>query len=171
MAETTIMRARYDDFDAFKEALGMLKDSGLKDYQAYAPVDLQELEHLMPSKGSSVRIWATVGAVLGMFAFWFMCVASSLIYKIVVGGKPPWSNVPFVVIAYEGTILIGSISAFFAVLILARLSPRKPPPEYGPRFSSDSFGIEVRVEPGRQKQVSNLLKETRAVEINELEQR
>jgi hypothetical protein len=143
MSDTACVMARFEDFEHFVEALKSLKESGKYRYEAYGPTNLLELEHLMPAQGSGVRIWATAGALIGMATFWLMCILSSLIYSIYTGGKPPISNVPFVIPAYEGTILCGSIGAFVAVAFCVRFSPHRPPNQYNPRFSGDSYGIAV----------------------------
>ena len=49
-----------------------------------------------------------------------MCITTSLIYGLVVGGKPPVPNVPFIIPAYEGTNLFGSVAAFAGCLLYAR---------------------------------------------------
>lgn len=161
-----MVRAHFDDFDRFKDALRRLKESRVEGYTAYGPVSLEEVEDLMPQKGSAVRIWATAGALVGLIAFWFMCIKSALIYSLITTGKPPISNVPFVIVSYEGTILVGSVAAFLAVLALARLYPRKPPTDYDSRFSGDRFGIDVATPPD-QGRVVGLMKESGAIEIDE----
>ena len=141
--ESPCVVARFEDYHRFLEALRALKESGTYRYEAFGPTNLEEIEDLMPGKGSGVRIWSTFGAVTGLVTFYLMCVLSALIYFLIVGGKPPISNVPYVIPAYEGTILLGGISAFIAVLFYARFGARKPPPHYDLRFSSDSYGIAV----------------------------
>lgn len=162
--------ARYDNFDRFKDALRAMKDAGFRNYEAYGPVGLAGLEDLMPREGSTVRGWATAGAIVGLVSFWYMCMKSSLIYGLITGGKPPVSNVPFVIVSYEGTILVGALAAFISTVLLSRLQPRKPPSDYDPRFNSDSFGIEVRCGTGERAHVMEVLSRTGAAEINESEQ-
>jgi len=168
MANRLLVRARYEDLNALKEALRSIKEAGFADYTAYGPVRLEGLEPLMPRKGSAVRAWATSGAFLGMASFWLMCALSSLIYKLIVGGKPPVANVPFVIVSYEGTILCGSIFAFIATLVLARLWFRKLPQNHDSRFTADSFGVEVACDEAGKPQVIELLKSTDPVEIYEV---
>jgi len=165
--EETTLRARFESIEGLEETLGKLKGMGLTRYEAYGPVDLKCMEDLMPHGGSGVRVWSTSGGIIGLLSFWFMCIAASLIYSQYVGGKPPWSNVPFVVVMYEGTILLGSVFAFFAGMVLARLWPRKPPKGYDPRYSGSSFGVEVQCDRDEQEHISGLLKECGAVEIDE----
>lgn len=165
MSERITLQARYENYDAFKRGLERLKDSRFKDYTAYGPTNLKEIEDLMPSQFSLVRGVATIGAITGLALFWIMCITTALIYALVVGGKPPVSNVPYIIPAYEGTILLGSIGAFFAILLFAALGPRRAPTDYNPRFSGDSYGIEVHCRPHERTQVEEILYRAGAVEV------
>jgi hypothetical protein len=164
MSDTACIVARFEDYESFVEALKSLKSSGKYHYEAYGPTNLSDLEDLMPHQGSGVRIWATAGALIGMVTFWLMCVMSSLIYSIYVGGKPPVSNIPFVIPAYEGTILCGAIGAFIAVAFSVRFSPRKPASPYNLQFSGDSYGVAVYCSAREQAAVAEMLEVRGAVQ-------
>jgi len=90
-----------------------------------------------------------------------------MIYNIIVGGKPPVSRVPYVVPTYEGTILIGSIGAFIAVLVYACLRSRTVPADYDRRFSGDTFGIDVECRDEERGRLIDLLRGAGAVEVYE----
>ncbi|MCL5103718.1 MAG: DUF3341 domain-containing protein [Armatimonadetes bacterium] len=169
MADLVGIRARFDDYEAFKQALGMLKDARMRRYEAFGPTNLEEIENLMPDKGSLVRVWATGGGFTGLVTFWILCIATALIYGLIVGGKPPISNVPYIIPAYEGTILLGSVAAFIMGLFYARLRPQELPPDYDPRFSGDSYGIVIWCEHSERERVVRQMNEAGAVEVNELE--
>jgi hypothetical protein len=188
--------AKFDDFDAFKRALGSLQAVQTLDYEAYGPTNLGELALLMSDRArfplgpgvrpilgnlkdtfaeiltgqrvSPVRGIATIGAIIGLVGFSYMAIATSLIYKVIVGGKLPVANVPYVVLAYEGTILIGALGAFIAVLYYARLNPnRRPAPEYDPSFSEDTYGVRVSCAPEQVESTMALLRNAGAVEVYE----
>ncbi|MDO8588184.1 MAG: DUF3341 domain-containing protein [Armatimonadota bacterium] len=167
--ETPCVVARFEDYHAFVEALRALKESGVYRYEAYGPTNLDRIEDLMAKKGSGVRIWSTFGALVGLATFWLVCVLSALIYAIIVGGKPPISNIPYVIPAYEGTILLGGIAAFIAILAYARFGPRKPPAYYDPRFSGDSYGIAVLCKGKEKARVAEMLSGLGAVDTKEVE--
>jgi hypothetical protein len=166
------IKAVFGEREAFVHALEALKAFGAPDYDAYGPTNLDEFGHLMPAagpglfarlrSGSPVRSVATVGAIIGLVSFFLMCVLSALIYAITTWGKPPWSNVPFVIPTYEGTILIGGIGAFFAVLALARLTGRTPSPRYDRRFSGDAFGIWIACTPESVERYLQMMKDAGA---------
>jgi hypothetical protein len=167
MPKTDCITARFEDFEEFKKALRALKETGMRNYEAYGPTNLEEVQNLMPARGSNVRVWATVGAFVGLIVFELMCVISALIYGLIVGGKPPVANIPYVVPMYEGTILIGGIGAFIAILWYARLGLRGKSVKYDPRYSQDSYGIEVHSEERDRSHVTSILREAGAVEVKE----
>jgi len=165
MSDKVRVRAKFENLQGLEDSLRKLKGMGIRHYETYAPVSIKHLEELMPDRGSTVRLWATIGAILGLVSFWVMSSKASLIFPLVVGGKPPVSNVPFVVVMYEGTILLGSIAAFISGIVLARLWPRKPPSMYDPKWSGSEFGIEVECKDEEKGHVLELLKASGAVDL------
>lgn len=162
--EVTV-RARFEDYHGFVDTLKLLRDSGAQRYEASGPINLAEVEHLMPESRSYVRGYSTLGAIAGLVIFYLMCRQSSLLYSLITGGKPPVSNVPFVIVAYEGTILLGAIAAFFATLALARLARWRIPPDYDPRTTGDSFTITVQCRPEERESMAGLLRDSGASEV------
>lgn len=161
------VNADFTDYDAFKTALTALKASRFKQYQALGPTNLAELEDLMPAKGSHVRFWTTFGAISGLIAFFGLCIITALIFGLIVGGKPPVSNVPYMVVGYEGTILTGGVVAMLAVLAYAGLRPRETPDWYEPNLSADTYGIRVAFESRDKQRLIDLLTQAGAAEIHE----
>lgn len=169
MSTRVIVRGRFEDYEAFKEALKKLRETwGIWNYEAYGPTRLDKISDLMTTDQSPVRFWATSGAILGLATFWVMCVMTSLIFSLIVGGKPPVSNVPYIIPAYEGTILFGSIFAFVTALIVALVFRHKLPTSYDPRFSNDSYGVEVVCKPKEAAKIMNILSEAGAVQVDEI---
>ncbi|MBI2842328.1 MAG: DUF3341 domain-containing protein [Armatimonadetes bacterium] len=165
MPENLIIKARFDDYGNFRRALSALKNAGFQEYEAYGPTNLDDIGPLMPSRRSIVRGVATTGALIGLTTFFYVCVATSLIYNLIVGGKPPVSNVPFVIVGYEGTILLGAMAALFSVLTLAKLSSSEPPVDHDPRLTGDTFGIDVITDEERREEVVEILRSAGATEI------
>ena len=162
------LRAIYDDMEKLAAGLKALKDSGMWEYEAYGPTSLDNVQDLMKGKGSKVRMLTYVGGIAGLVFFWYMCMASSLVFKLVTGGKPAISNVPFIVVGYQGAIFVASVAAFLGVLVFARLGRKKTPAEYDSRFSGTDFGIVVHIRPEDRNRAADILRASGAVEINEL---
>jgi molybdopterin-containing oxidoreductase family membrane subunit len=167
MPDEIAVQAQFDSMESLHKALVSLKNSEFKDYEAYGPVNLMELEDLMPENGSWIHAISTVGALIGLITFFLMCILSSLLYRLFTGGKPPISNVPFVIVGYEGTILISAIATFLGTIVLARLIPKALPASYHPGFSGSGFGITVNCQTSQLARVRDLFNNVGAVQINE----
>lgn len=162
------VRARFTDFERFRQALGALKDGGYE-FTAFGPTDLTEVQDMMPGKGSFVRAWATAGFFFGAGGYWIMAVLTSWIFGLRVGGKPPTSNVPCVTLAFEGAMLFGVLGALVGLLISARLGARKPPRHHQLEVTRNSYGIEIECGFWEQNAVSRRLEDAGAAEVEGLE--
>jgi len=162
------VRARYDDFNNFRRGLLALKHAHIHSYHAFGPTNLVDVDELMPVRFSPVRGFAIFAGFIGLVMFWVMCITTSDIYSLVVGGKPPISNVPFVIPAYEGTILSAAVIGFAVALVIAAIGFHQPPADYDPHFSEDSYGVEVLCRLEERTHIMDLLRNTGAVEVHEV---
>ena len=80
-------------------------------------------------------------------------------------GKPVASIPPYVVIAFELTILFGGVATLIGLVTLGRLPRFRPTAAYDPRFSSDRFGVAVHCPPDRSASVRHILQSAGAEEI------
>jgi molybdopterin-containing oxidoreductase family membrane subunit len=106
-----------------------------------------------------------MGALTGTATGFFLTIWSSLKWELVTGGKAPVSFPPFVIIAFELTILFGGLATLVAMLLLGRLPKTKPSPTYDPRFTLDRFGVAVDCPPETAEQVRALLTTAGAEEV------
>jgi radical SAM superfamily enzyme YgiQ (UPF0313 family) len=114
-------------FDTYKEMLKKWKElehKGIqrKNVQFFVPHPVHGFEdEILDKKPSSVRYFTLCGALMGLiFGFWFT-MWTSYDWPIVTGGKPIASIPPYIVIAYELTILFGCVISFIGFLFLARM--------------------------------------------------
>ena len=63
------------------------------------------------------------------------------------GGKPIVSIPPFMIIAFELTILFGALSGVAGFLVLRPVSAARPVSGYSARFSNDRFGVVIGCAP------------------------
>jgi len=157
----------FEDVESLVRALKRLREAGQREMKVYSPVGLRELEPYLPRRGSPVRFITLAAAVAGCAGGFWMCIGSAHLYDIIVGGKWPAAILPYCVVGFEATILIGGLTALAAILIFARLRPGRPQPGYDARFGEDQFGICVFCPEAQVQSVANLLKESGAREVHE----
>jgi hypothetical protein len=153
--------------DTAVEAIRELRAKGFSDLRVYTPVPVEEIEaeveRVRPL--SKVRLFSVVGGVTGTAIAFFLTIWSSLRWELVTGGKDPVSIPPFIIIAFELTILFCGISTLLALLILGRLPKTRPSTTYDPRFTVDRFGVAVACAPERAEAARALLAASGAEEV------
>ncbi|MBI4544554.1 MAG: DUF3341 domain-containing protein, partial [Gemmatimonadetes bacterium] len=112
-------------------------------------------------------LFTLVGGLTGAATGFALPIFTSLDWPLITGGKPIISLPPFVIIAFELTILFGALSTVLGLLINARLPRARPRVIYDPAFSVGRFGILVLVPAGREREAAALLRESGAAEVRE----
>jgi hypothetical protein len=157
----------FRDLKGLAAALKQARAQGLRELAVFSPVGLPGLEPLLPRRSSPIRFFVLAGGVLGcILAFW-MCIGSALLYRLIVGGKWPASALPYCVIGFELTVLLGGLTAILSILGLARLRPGLQAEAYDPRFGVDRFGLCITCLPEQVAAVARMLRETGAEEVHE----
>ena len=149
--------------DAAAKAIRSLKELGYRDLTAYLPAPNHEIEEALGHPVSPVRLWTLFGGLTGAASGFAMTLWMSYDYPLVVGGKPLGSIPPYVVIAFELTILIGALSTVAGLAFHAWASHRAA--AYDPKFTADHIGVFVPCPPERQQAVQKLLRDAGAAEV------
>jgi molybdopterin-containing oxidoreductase family membrane subunit len=153
--------------DTTVKALEDLRGKGYHDLEVYTPAPIHEIEDVM-ERGrpvSRVRWFTLLGGLTGTASGFLLTIWSAMQWGLVTGGKPVASIPPFVVIAFELTILFGGLSTVLGMVLLAGLPRFRPTPAYDPRFSNDRFGVAVRCPSGRGAAVGDILRSAGAEEV------
>lgn len=151
--------------DLTVKAVKKLKEEGFKTIRVFSPVPNHEIEAVMDEPESIVRFFTLFGAMLGAACGVGFTVLTSSDWPIPVSAKPIVSIPPFIVIIFELTIMIGSLSTLLGLLINSRLRRNAPVNMYDPRFSDDKFGVMVACDKGSVKKVEEILNSHGAEEI------
>ena len=146
MADALRVVGIFAHVDGTVQAIHDLRARGFTDFTVYSPVPVEEIEEAVEAGRpvSPVRLFTLIGGLTGAFSGFALTIWSSLKWNLITGGKPVISIPPFVVIAFELTILFAGLCTFLGLLLLARLPKRRCSPDYDPCFSVDRFGIAVR---------------------------
>ncbi len=167
MAETASVVGIFAQVDATVRAIHALRDRGLSDFTAYMPVPVEEIEETLEhgKPVSPVRLFTLVGGLTGTLTGFGLTIWSSLKWDLITGGKPVVSIPPFVIIAFELTILLGGLCTLLGLLVLGRLPKLRSSPSYDSRFSVDRFGIAVRCPAEMAEAARQCLREAGAQEV------
>ncbi|HZA98994.1 MAG TPA: DUF3341 domain-containing protein [Gemmatimonadales bacterium] len=157
--------ASFVHIDAAVDAIRALRARGHRDFVVYSPAPNHELEEALNHRVSPVRLFTLIGGLTGCAAGFAMTIWMSYDWPVLVGGKPIASIPPYVVIAFELTILLGALSTVTAVALFSVLLGKRGV-AYDPRFSDDQIGIFVPAAGSDQAgPVENLLRSAGAVEV------
>jgi hypothetical protein len=153
--------------DTTVRALEDLRAKGYHDLTVYTPVPVHEIEDVLERDRpvSRVRLFTLIGGLAGTISGFLLTIWSSKVWNIVVGGKPIASIPPFVVIAFELTILFGGLATLIGLVVLGRLPKFRPSPSFDPRFTNDRFGVAVHCASERGPSVREILRLAGAEEV------
>jgi len=153
--------------DTTVRALEALRAKGYHDLTVYTPVPVHEIEDVLERDRpvSRVRLFTLLGGLTGTVSGFLLTIWSSMQWGLTTGGKPVVSIPPFVVIAFELTILFGGLATLIGMVVLGRLPRLRPSPTFDPRFTNDRFGVAVHCGPGRGGSVREILRGAGAEEV------
>ena len=167
VAPTETVVGVFAHVDTTVTALQTLRGQGYHDLEVYTPAPIHEIEDVMEHGRpvSRVRLFTLIGGLTGTASGFLLTIWSAMQWGLVTGGKPVASIPPFVVIAFELTILFGGLATVLGMALLAGLPRLRPSAGYDPRFSNDRFGVAVRCAPGRGASVGEILRRTGAEDV------
>jgi hypothetical protein len=168
MAHDSALLGIFPYLDDLLAALRQAKKEGFKILTVFSPIHFSEIQEILGHKPSMVRYLCLAGGILGGVSLVSLAVYAHLSFRLVTGGKPllPW--VPFVVVFFEGTILLSVIFAVAAWILKGQLPRVRLNPAYDPRFSEDRFGILVGYQGEEREAIRELLMEAGAEEIRDV---
>jgi hypothetical protein len=157
----------FTELDATTVAIERLRKAGMRDMVVFSPMPRHEIEHALQEPESPVRMFTLVGALTGTATGFALPIWTSLDWPLITGGKPIISLPPFVIIAFELTILFGALSTILGLFITARLPRMGGRMVYDPAFSAGKFGVFVVPVSGREAEARAALSESGALEVRE----
>jgi len=132
--------AEFEEHDQLLEAARRAYAEGYRRMDAYSPFPVEGLAEAIGREYSPVPLLTLLGGIAGGLGAYFMeWYSMARLYPLNVGGRPhnSWPN--FIPVTFELTVLIASLSAFFAVLILNRLPQPHHPVFNVPEFERASI--------------------------------
>jgi len=168
MAHDPALLGIFPHLDDLLGALRQVKKEGFKILTVFSPIHFSEIQETLGHKPSVVRYFCLAGGILGGMSLVGLAVYAHLSFRLVTSGKPVLAWIPFVVVFFEGTVLLAVIFAVAAWVLKGRLPRVRSNPAYDPRFSEDRFGILVGYQGEEREAIRELLVEAGAEEIRDV---
>ncbi len=114
---------RYKDQAELLHKLEALVEEGVpkRAITVVSPIHVHEVDEILDVRPSRLKFFTFFGALTGTITGFAFTIYTVLRWPfLITGGKPLISIPPFVVIAFELTILFGVISTFLGFLILTK---------------------------------------------------
>jgi hypothetical protein len=154
----------FEEIDAATDAIHALRARGHGDLTVYSAAPNHELEEALAQPKSWVRMFTLVGGLTGCASGFGMTLWMSYDWPLLVGGKPIGAIPPYVVLAFELTILFGSLFTVAGMIILSVMKSLKGRP-YHPRFSDDRIGVFAPCGPQEADAIVRLMQDAGSVEV------
>lgn len=149
-------------------AAGRLKDAGLATPELMSPVPLHGVEEVLGEKKSVIKRFTFIGGLIGGISGFTLAAGTAVLYLHPTGGRPIIPFPPFLIIAYEMTILFGILFTVLGFFISARL-PAIRNRVYLPETAVDKFAVTVACENDEHfKRAEAILRDAGAVQIREI---
>lgn len=133
----------FDDPERATCAAIALREAGYRNVRATLPAPDGHLLDAIHPRPSRIGWLTLVAALTGTTCGYALTGWTSASWPLLVGGKPIVSWIPFTVIAFESTILIGGLTTFFGLLVLMARARHAHPAPREARFSKDQIAIFV----------------------------
>ena len=155
----------FHEVDSAVHAIEELKKERFGDITVFTPTPRHEFDHVMAHRPSKVRVYTLIFGLLGMtFGYWIPVWISDY-WPLVVGGKAIATWVPFTILGFEVTVLIGGLMTVYAMFGLSHIPRLTTTVGYDARFSGGHFGVWVVTDPERVDDAMSVLQKHGAEEV------
>jgi hypothetical protein len=116
------------------------REAGFKNFDAYTPYPIHELDGAMDLHDNRVSMFTFIGGLLGCIGGFGLCSwVSAVALPLNIGGRPMISAPMFIPITFECTILLGGLTAAISMILMNGL-----PSPYHPVFNVERFAGAAR---------------------------
>jgi hypothetical protein len=170
MEASKVIHAIYNDDDVLMAAVKKVKAEKHHIEEVYTPFPVHGLDKAMGLAPTRIAIasfmYGCLGLTVAIIMMNFIMIED---WPQNIGGKPSFSyleNMPaFVPIMFEMTVFFAAHLMVITFYLRSRMWPFKNAENPDPRTTDDHFLMEIAVH-NNEKELSELLKETGAIEIN-----
>lgn len=164
--------ASFTSVDDVLEAVRQLKSRGLRQIDVHSPHPIHGLDDALGLKGSPLPWGAIAGASVGLGGgLWMAWWMNAVDYPFLISGKPLFSLIPSLPVAFELAILLAAFAVFGGTILFGGLpklaNPRFRVPAFA-RATNDRYLLAVAdpAAAGDPQAVRQLLEEAGAVGLD-----
>ena len=170
MSSSKVIHAFYNDDEVVLEAVKKVKAANHHIEEVFCPFPVHGLDKAMGLAPPRIAIASFMFGITGLgVAIWLTYYTMIADWPQDIGGKPSFSwaeNMPaFVPIMFELTVFFAAHLMVITFYMRSRIWPFKKAENPDPRTTDDHFLMEIEVHDN-QEELTSLLNETGAVEIN-----
>ena len=159
--------AVFTSHEALLAAMKNLREATFDRVEFFSPFRIDEAAALVGRTKNPVRLWTLIGAMSGCIGGFWLAIGSAAVNNLVVGAKfTPVAYIPYCIVGFEGTILLGVLGNLAGMLFHSRLGRLQLPAGYNGRFTQDRFGLLVKCAPQQVDEVKSLLSLANAEAVN-----
>jgi hypothetical protein len=157
--------AAFAEEEACVRGITAVQAAGTTRPRVFSPFASEHIAKALNVPRSPVRFWVLLGGITGCCSGFALTIGLVTQYPRVTAGMPIVSIPPFVIIAFELTILFGALVGVLGFLVHGRFPALGPMAGYSPRFSNDRFGLVCECTTSQQAGVEALLRAAGASEV------
>jgi hypothetical protein len=129
------MMAEFETPGQLVAAARRVREAGFKNFDAYTPYPIHELDEAMDLHDNRVSLFTLIGGIIGGLSGFGLCSwVEGVALPLNIGGRPLISVPMFIPITFELTILLGGLTAAISMILLNGL-----PRPYHPVFNVEKF--------------------------------
>ena len=171
MANKKFLLGVYNDEITVLDAVKKIRAAGVRIHEVFTPFPVHGIDEAIGNRPTGLH---TAGFVFGLVGvtlmFLYITWINTINYPIIYGGKPYFSLPAYIPILFEVTVLSASVGMVVTYFVLNGLSPIRQKPVLDERTSDDKFVIAFsadEMDAKERQEITNLLRENGAVEIND----
>ena len=170
MSSSKVIHAFYNDDEVVLDAVKKVKAANHHIEEVFCPFPVHGLDKAMGLAPTRIAITSFMYGITGLgIAIWLTYYTMMADWPQDIGGKPSFSwgeNMPaFVPIMFEMTVFFAAHLMVITFYMRSRIWPFKKAENPDPRTTDDHFLMEIELHDN-EEELTALLKETGAVEIN-----
>jgi hypothetical protein len=160
----------FDDESVLLSAVKKVRGSDVKIHECYTPYPVHGLDDELGYKRSRISIAAFMFGITGTcLAFLMMIYMMGIDWPMIIGGKDYVAIPSFVPVGFEVTVLLAALGMVATFFVISNLKPYGKPRIYDIRSTDDKHVMAIDLAKNKKStdELSSILKESGAVEINE----